>query len=59
MLLPCSTMARLPALPQPRRWTGVILVVIVLVSSARMSSAQIGATAALLTAAGILAKELR
>jgi hypothetical protein len=52
-------MARLPALPQPRRWTGVILVVIVLVSSARMSSAQIGATAALLTAAGILAKELR
>ena len=58
MALLRSTMACLPALPQPRRWTGVILVVIVLACSTTMSSAQIGAAAALITAAGILLKEL-
>lgn len=58
MVLPRITMACVPALPQPRRWTGVILVVVVLVWSASMTSAKISAVAALLTAAGVMVKRL-
>lgn len=51
-------MARRPARLHPRRWTGIILVIIVLVWSSHMTSAQIASVAALMTAIGALVTRL-
>lgn len=59
MAVPSSTMACLPSLPQPRRWTGVILVIAVLIWSSETTSAQISAAAGVLAAMTVLLKQLR
>ena len=53
-----TTIACWPEPSQPQRWTGPILVIIILIWSSTMTAAQISAVAAMLAAVGVFIRRL-
>jgi len=53
-----STIARRAAVPKPGRWTGVILVILVIIWSSQVTTEKIALVTTLLTAIGVLLKLL-
>ena len=57
-MVPSSTIARRVVVPKPGRWTGVILVILVIVWSSQVTTGQIALVTTLLTTIGALLKLL-